>query len=68
VTVGGQAVIDVFVVMGGLEITVPPDWTVANEALVIMGGIDDRSSGSAGASQTLIIRGFILMGGVEIKT
>jgi hypothetical protein len=68
VTVGGQAVIEVFVLMGGLEITVPPDWTVTNEALVIMGGIDDRSSGAPGATQKLVIRGFILMGGVEIKT
>lgn len=68
VTVGGQAVIEVFVLMGGLEITVPPDWTVTNEALVIMGGIDDRSSGAPGATQRLVIRGFILMGGVEIKT
>jgi hypothetical protein len=66
--VGGQATIEVFVLMGGLEITVPPDWTVANEALVIMGGVDDRSSGSSGATQTLVIKGLILMGGVEIKT
>jgi len=68
VTVGGRATIDVFVIMGGLEITVPPDWTVTNEAVVIMGGIEDRSSGSPGARQTLVIRGLILMGGVEIKT
>jgi hypothetical protein len=68
VTVGGQAVVEVFVLMGGLEITVPPDWTVTNEALVIMGGIDDRSSGTPGATQILVIRGLILMGGVEIKT
>lgn len=66
--VGRQATVEVFVLMGGLEITVPPDWTVTNEALVIMGGVDDRSSGSAGAAQTLVIRGLVLMGGVEIKT
>jgi hypothetical protein len=66
--VGGNATIEVFVLMGGLEITVPPDWTVANEALVIMGGVDDRSSGTSGGAQTLVIRGLVLMGGVEIKT
>ena len=31
------------------------------------GGVDDKSSGSKGAQNTLILRGVILMGGVEIK-
>jgi hypothetical protein len=67
VMVGGQSTVEVFVVMGGLEITVPPDWTVTNEAVVIMGGIEDRSSGSPTSKNVLVIRGLILMGGVEIK-
>jgi len=68
IMVGGRAEVEVFVLMGGVEITVPPGWNVANEALVIMGGVDDRSSGPSGATQTLLIKGFVLMGGVEIKT
>jgi hypothetical protein len=68
VTVGGEAVIDVLVIWGGIEITVPPDWAVSNEAVVIMGGIEDKSSGGQGAQHTLVVRGLVLMGGVEIKT
>src|SRR5690348_14727059 len=30
-TAEGPAVIDLFIVMGGLEITVPADWAVSNE-------------------------------------
>jgi len=67
-TAGGKAVIEVFVMWGGIEITVPPDWVVQNEAIVIMGGVEDGSSGSPSAQNTLILRGLILMGGVEIKT
>jgi hypothetical protein len=67
-TAGGVAVIEVFVLMGGIEITVPPDWAVVNRAAVIMGGVTDRSTGTQGAANTLEIHGVVIMGGVEIKT
>jgi predicted membrane protein len=40
-TENGTAVIDVFVLWGGIEITVPPDWAVSNEITPIMGGAED---------------------------
>ncbi len=64
----GEAVIDVFVLWGGVEITVPPDWAVSNRIVAIMGGADDKSTGAPGARNQLTVRGFVLMGGVEIKT
>jgi hypothetical protein len=67
-TAGGKAEIEVFVLMGGIEIQVPPDWNVVNQAIVVMGGVNDRSTGAQGAANTLVIRGMVLMGGVEIKT
>jgi hypothetical protein len=67
-TAGGTAVIEVFVLMGGIEITVPPDWAVVNRAAVIMGGVTDHSTGAQGAAHTLYIQGVVMMGGVEIKT
>jgi hypothetical protein len=33
-----------------------------------MGGADDASSGGQDARHHLIVRGFVVMGGVEIKT
>jgi hypothetical protein len=67
-TAGGQAVIEVFALMGSIDITVPPDWAVVNQAIVLMGGVTDRSTGAQGAANTLVIRGVVMMGGVEIKT
>jgi predicted membrane protein len=67
-TGGGEAVIDLFVIMGGVEITVPPDWAVSNQILAVMGGVDDRTTGSQASTNRLLLRGFVLMGGVEVKT
>ncbi len=63
----GGAVIDVFVMWGGIEIWVPPDWSVSNEALVLMGGAEDRSAGSQDSRSRLTVRGFCVMGGLEIS-
>lgn len=65
---GQEAVIDVFVWWGGVEITVPPDWAVSNQVVAIMGGAEDSSTGTQASTNRLIVRGFCIMGGVEIKT
>lgn len=67
-TGGSEAVIDVFIIMGGLEIRVPPDWNVSNETIAIMGGVGDQTTGLQDARHRLRLRGFVLMGGVEVKT
>jgi predicted membrane protein len=67
-TGGQEAVIDVFAWWGGIEITVPPDWAVSNQVVVFMGGVDDSSSGTQDARNRLVVRGFVVMGGAEIKT
>lgn len=67
-TGGGEAVIDVFVMWGGIEITVPPDWAVSNQIVPIMGGAEDKSTGTQTSQNRLILRGVAIMGGVEIKT
>ncbi|HUF46667.1 MAG TPA: DUF5668 domain-containing protein [Vicinamibacterales bacterium] len=64
----GGAIIDVFVMWGGIEIWVPPDWAVSNEVMVLMGGVEDRSSGAQDTRNRLTIRGFCVMGGIEIGT
>jgi predicted membrane protein len=66
--INGEAVVDLFVFMGGVEIKVPPDWIVSNQAIAIMGGAQDKSTGSADSKHRLVLRGFIMMGGVEVKT
>lgn len=64
----GEAVIDLFVLMGGIELRVPPDWNVTNQMVAVMGGLQDRSTGPADSPHRLILRGFVVMGGVEVKT
>jgi predicted membrane protein len=66
--INGEAVIDLFVVMGGVEIKVPPDWVVSNQAIAVMGGAVDKSTGAADSRHRLVLRGFVMMGGVEVKT
>ena len=46
----------------------PPDWAVSNQMMAIMGGVEDKSTGTQGATNRLVLRGFVLMGGVEVKT
>ncbi len=65
---GEEAVVDVFVAMGGIGITVPTDWAVESRITPIMGGVDDRSTGNQASKHRLILRGIVVMGGVEIKT
>ena len=66
---GEEAVLDVDVSMGGLELRVPRHWKVLVEAKVMLGGIEDRTrlDETAPAIKRLKLTGRVLMGGVEIK-
>jgi predicted membrane protein len=64
----GDAVIDLFVFMGGVVIKVPPDWSVSNQSVAIMGGVQDKSTGTGDSKHHLLLRGFVMMGGIEVKT
>jgi predicted membrane protein len=73
---GEEAAIDIFAVMGGCEIKVPPSWTVTTPLVPVMGGIDDKRPDLLPGDQTvggkpaprLVLRGLLLMGGIEIKS
>ena len=64
----GEAVFDVFAMWGGIEIRVPENWTVVGRVTPILGGFDDKTRAPQGAgTHRLIVRGFAIMGGIEIK-
>jgi len=66
--VDGEAVIDVLALWGGIEIRVPEDWSVESRVVPILGGVDDKTRPPQGASRhRLVLRGFVIMAGVEIK-
>jgi hypothetical protein len=65
---GASATINVFALMGGMEIRIPESWGFDNRALYFMGGSNDQSRMPANpAAPRLILRGFVMMGGVEIR-
>lgn len=66
---GGRAILDVFAIWGGIDVRVPDDWRVEVEATPVMAGIESnaRLAPGADAAGTLVVRGFVMMGGVEIK-
>jgi predicted membrane protein len=64
----GPAVLDVFAMWGGIEILVPVDWGVSVQGTPIMGGFEDKTTPTRDATgPRLIIKGVVIMGGVEIK-
>ncbi len=67
----GPAVIDAFAFWGGVEIKVPEDWTVIVQGIPFLGGYEDntqlRLADPGAVRQELVVKGFAIMGGVEIK-
>ncbi|MGV8040199.1 MAG: LiaI-LiaF-like domain-containing protein [Thermoanaerobaculaceae bacterium] len=65
---GDSAVIDTLAFWGGITIYVPEDWAVELRGTPVLGGFEDKTRGRHGGSaKTLIIKGFAVMGGVEVK-
>ena len=68
VTIAKEAVIDVFILMGGLELRVPDNVIVKSKAVCILGGVEDKTNpADATKSPVLYLDGTVIMGGVEIK-
>jgi hypothetical protein len=66
--IDGEAVIDVFAMWGGIDIRVPENWRVIGHVTPLLGGFDDTTRPPKEATtQTLVVRGVVIMGGIEIK-
>ncbi len=64
----GEARIEVFAMWGGIEIFVPEGWAVDDRVFPFMGGVDDKTRRpTAEVPPRLVVRGLVVMGGVEIK-
>jgi hypothetical protein len=61
--------IDVFALMGGIEIRVPRDWEVVNQVTALMGACADKRHPAATlqTGKCIIVRGIAVLGGIEIK-
>jgi cell wall-active antibiotic response 4TMS protein YvqF len=64
----GEAVIDLFAIWGGIEIRVPEDWTVVSRVVPVMAGFEDKTRPlQTAVEKRLVVRGFVIMAGVEVK-
>ncbi|MBE0643889.1 MAG: hypothetical protein IH600_07395 [Bacteroidetes bacterium] len=62
----GEAVLEVFALMGGIELKVPEDWLVVLEGSAFLGGFESKARGGNGRKK-FIIRGQAVLGGVEVR-
>ena len=67
-----QCVIDAFTMFGGVEVSVPRDWEVQVDVVSIFGGFNDKRGpvdySSEEGKKVLIIKGFAIFGGGEVKS
>ena len=66
-SIRGEAVINVFAFWGGVTIKCPSDWTVILLGTPILGGFEEKTVVPPDGSKRLVIRGYAIMGGVEIR-
>lgn len=65
---GDEAVLDFFVMMGGVDLRVPSEWVIDNDTDVIMGGVEDYSRVPEGENmKRLVLKGTVVMGGLQIR-
>lgn len=65
--IASEAVLHLSVIMGGVEIKVPREWSVAVNGTPLLGGIEDKTVPPMTPGRKLIIEGSVIMGGVEIS-
>jgi predicted membrane protein len=64
----GEAVLEVSAFLGGIEVRVPEDWTVVTRGMPLLGGFEDATHPpSQDTGQRLVVSGFAILGGVEVK-
>jgi predicted membrane protein len=64
----GDAIIEVFVLWGGISMKLPKDWAVSVETTPIMAGAEDKTVPPKGESKKrLFIKGTLVMGGLELS-
>jgi predicted membrane protein len=62
-----EAVLHVSIIMGGVEIKVPREWSVSVNGAPMLGGIEDKTVPPMAPGRRLVIEGSVIMGGVEIS-
>lgn len=67
----GVAIIELTTIFGGTKLLVPSNWSVKSEAVTIFGGMEDKrrmQTVTEASEKTLLIRGTVIFGGIDIKS
>jgi len=62
-----EAVVNVCAIWGGITIKVPPDWTVVLHGTPVMGGFTEKTARPPDNRKRLVVTGYAVMGGVEVR-
>jgi predicted membrane protein len=62
-----EAVLHLSIIMGGVEIKVPREWSISVTGSPMLGGIEDKTVPPMTPGKRLVIEGSVIMGGVEIS-
>jgi predicted membrane protein len=65
--IAAEAVLRLSVIMGGVEIKVPREWSISVIGSPTLGGIEDKTVPPMTPGKRLVIEGSVIMGGVEIS-
>jgi predicted membrane protein len=66
-SIKGEAVLQVETFMGGVAIKVPPEWQVLVQVSPTLGAVEDKTVPPMNPTQRLVIKGEVVVGGIEIK-
>jgi predicted membrane protein len=67
----GRSTIEVFAAFGGVTFYIPSDWNVRSEVTAVFGGFTEQrilSPVGTNSDRELVIKGFVMFGGGEIKS
>jgi predicted membrane protein len=62
-----EAVLHLSIIMGGVEIKVPSEWSVVVNGSPLLGGMEDKTVPPMTPGKRLVIEGSVIMGRVEIS-
>jgi len=68
--INGSATLEVNVVFGGVKLIVPAHWQIKSEVDCVFGSVEDKRKDSAVATEnkTLVLKGGVVFGSIEIKS
>lgn len=66
-SIDGVAVLNVFALMGGINIKVPLDWTIEMDGVPLVGGFQDFTVHPKDGGKRLVVRGSVVMGGLDVR-